>query len=232
MNERQKRVADLCDGARTSAQIAAMIGEKQKYVQEVAQKFDLPRRSRGSAFGELNGSYKSGRRVDRDGYVLVSAPLGHPYARLRPDRNTGMIYEHRLLMEQKLGRLLDPLEVVDHIDGLRLHNDTNNLRLFCSNAAHLTATISGQTHELSAAGREKLRTPRIEREHLQPVHTYNRMKKNGDARLRQILLAVLKLGIDSPYLLGTHHHLRKAGISDFSHSSLEHELGRLSLRYA
>jgi hypothetical protein len=58
------------------------------------------------------------------------------------------------------------------------------------------------------------------------------MKKSGDARLRQILLAMLSLGADSPYLLGTHHHLEKAGISDLSRSNLELELEKLYQRYA
>lgn len=232
MNARQSAVAALCDGEKTSKQIAEILGERQKYVQEVALKFDLPRRKRGSAYGELNGSYSCGRRIDRDGYALTSAPHGHPFARMRKGRKTGVILEHRLVMEQKIGRYLDSSEIVDHIDGLRLHNDPSNLRLFGANAQHLRETITGQIPKWSKEGREKQKAPPFLRPLLPKVDTYSLMKKSGDARLRQILLAMLSLGEDSPYLLGTRRHLEKAGISDFSRTSLERELVRIYQQYA
>lgn len=231
MNDRQKNVAQHCNGVRTSAEIAKLCGDKQKYVQEVMLKFDLPRRRRGSATGKLNGKYRHGRRIDRDGYVLVTAPDDHPYARQRTGRPQKLIYEHRLMMEQKIGRYLLPKETVDHIDGLRLHNDPSNLRLFDSNADHLKATISNQVPRWSKAGREQI-GKRLNSRPSQPVNTYDRMKKSGDARLRQILLSLLSLGKGSPYLLGTSHHLEKAGIADFSRSNLTRELEQLSQRYA
>lgn len=232
MNQRQSNVAQYCDGVKTSKEIALLAGETHKYVQEVFLKFDLPRRKKGSAFGKLNGSYKYGRKIDRDGYVLVSAPAGHPNARLRSGRNTGLIYEHRLLMENYLGRYLTTHEIVDHIDGLRLHNSLDNLRLFENNSEHLKVTISNQIPNWSQAGRDRLLMPKNQRMSLQPINTYALKKKNGDARLIQILRLMLKLGKDSQYLLGTHHHLKKAGISDFSHSNLKHELDLLYQKYA
>jgi hypothetical protein len=39
------------------------------------------------------------------------------------------VYEHRLIMEQKLGRLLAYNEVIHHIDGNKMNNDPNNLKL-------------------------------------------------------------------------------------------------------
>lgn len=232
MNDRQRKVADHCDGIRTSKEIAAICGDTHKYVQEVMLKFDLPRRKRGSAFGPMNGAYKSGRRIDRDGYVLVSAAPEHPNARKRQDRHVGVIYEHRLVMEQKLGRYLRRRETVDHIDGLRLHNAPDNLRLFACNADHLKATIAGQIPIWSDQGRAKFDIPPALRGSLPPIDTYLSMKRSGDARLRQILLAALQLGIDSPFLLGSFHHLEKAGIVDFSRPSLERALDDLSRKYA
>jgi len=232
MNERQLRVAALCDGVRTSKQIGEMISESHKYVQEVMLKYDLPRRARGSAFGELNGSFLCGRRIDRDGYVLTSAPLNHPFARTRKNRNTGLILEHRLVMESKIGRLLLPSEIVDHVDGLRLHNCPSNLRLFDSNKNHLKTTITGRVPLWSQLGFEKMRiAPNLRKLHPR-VDNYEKMKKSGDARLIQILLAMLKLDKDSPYLLGTSRHLEKVGIFDFSHSNLEHALVDLYRKYA
>ena len=44
--------------------------------------------------------------------------------------------EHRLVMEDKLGRYLTPEEEVHHIDGNRANNDPDNLRLFPNKATH------------------------------------------------------------------------------------------------
>lgn len=230
-NHRAFAVSKLCDGVRTSAQIAEMLGEDKKYVQNVMLKFDLPRRYRGSATSELNGQYKTGRRIDHDGYVLVSAPENHPFARLSKNRRTGIMYEHRLLMEKKIGRYLTPDEVVDHIDGLRLHNSLDNLRLFLNNSEHLKSTITGCTPRWSQEGFDKMSQPNHLRAILPQIHNYQKMKAHGDARLIQILLAMLKLGSDSPFLLGSSHHLKKVGISDLSHSNLEHELDKLYRKY-
>lgn len=60
----------------------------------------------------------------RDGYVLVVAPPGHPRA-----RHDGTLLEHRLVMEQRLGRYLEDWELVHHKDGNRQHNNWENLEL-------------------------------------------------------------------------------------------------------
>ena len=232
MNERQLNIAKYCDGVLTSKEIAVLSNDSHKYVQFVSLKFDLPRRKKGSSFGKMNGSYKTGRKIDRDGYVLVSAPAGHPRARTRKDRQTGVIYEHRLAVESRIGRYLLPSEIVDHIDGLRLHNEPGNLRLFASNAEHLKATIAGQIPKWSKEGLSRMNSTRHQKSTSEPVNNYNSMKKRGDSRLIQILRAALSLGLDSPYLLGSSHHLKKAGISDLSDSSLKRALGDLYQRYA
>lgn len=231
-NPRAQSVADLADGKRTSASIAEQLGESKKYVQAVLSRFDLPRRSRGSATGELNGKFAGGRRIDRDGYVLVSSPNGYVSTRERRGRHTGVMYEHRIVMERKIGRPLLSTEVVDHIDGLRLHNAPENLRLFQSNSEHLKATITGHVPKWSEAGRAKLMLSNLQRSKTQLVDTYRKMKESGDARLIEILRAALSLGTESPYLSGSSRHLMKAGIFDLSGSSLEHELERLYQRYA
>lgn len=75
--------------------------------------------------------------LDKDGYVLVLAPH-HPHV-----DSHGYVREHRLIVEKRLGRFLDPSEVVDHVNGIHGDNRDENLRLFASNAEHLRATLKG-----------------------------------------------------------------------------------------
>ena len=49
----------------------------------------------------------------------------HPFA-----TKSGYIREHRLVMEKKIGRFLQPNEVVHHINGNRQDNRVENLQLF------------------------------------------------------------------------------------------------------
>ena len=80
---------------------------------------------------EKNFFWNGGRKKDRDHYVLVKVP-GHPNA-----TKQGYVREHRLVMENMLGRYLDPIEVVHHQDSDKTNNDPSNLILFANNAEHL-----------------------------------------------------------------------------------------------
>ena len=126
-----------------------------------------------------------------------------------------------------LGRYLDPSEVVDHIDGLHLHNAPANLRVFGSNADHLRATITGKIPSWSDQGLHRMNSTHRQRKQQQQVDSYRQRKANGDVRLRQILLAASRFVIDSPYLLGTHRHLEKAQIDYSSPTTIKHALADL-----
>lgn len=211
------------DGILTSHEIALIVGSTDKYVQRVMLANDLPRLpQRKIMLGEENPSWVGGRRIDLGGYVLVAAPRGHPH-----QRKSGSIYEHRLVLEEKIGRYLKPIEVVDHIDHLTIHNRPDNLRLFPNNASHLQATISGQCPQWSYDGLARLKLKRRQ-PHLPIVDTHRQERENGVVRLRTILRAWLLLDTDSPYLLGTHHWLAKAQIFDLSRPNLERHLALLS----
>lgn len=230
-NENTKQIVALADGLKTSVEIAALVGLTPRYVRKVMLRLDLPRRAEGAQPGQANHQFASGRRIDQDGYVLVTAPQNHPYARQRTNRSGKLIYEHRLVMEQTLDRYLLPAEVVDHIDGLTLHNAPENLRLFESNQDHLRVTLAGRAPNLSMRGRQNtgIRTDlgvEIER-----VDMYAARRVRGDVRLRQILLAALSLGTDSPYLSGTLHHTKKAGIEMSSRSTIQRALDDLYARW-
>ena len=224
-----QKIVELADGVMTSKEISTSVGKSHKYVQGVMNKLDLPRRPQGGPTGSINGSFRCGRHIDFDGYVLVSSP-GHPFARMN-GKNIGRVYEHRLVMGRVLGRYLKPCEGVDHIDGIHLHNAPENLRLFASNADHLKATISGQVPIWSEAGLRKMKIPPAQRKGLKLVDTYYQRRGRGEVRLQQILLAWLSLDRDSPYLLGTRRWLVKAGISDFSHQNLRLHLLEICPQY-
>lgn len=223
--ERMERVRELADGVRSSSEIASILGENVKYVQKMLLRYDMPRRKPSEVPRHRNKSWAGGRSIDNDGYATVPTPDGHS------GRKVGRIAEHRLVMEIHLGRCLLETEVVDHIDGLHLHNCPSNLRVFESNADHLKATISGQVPNWSERGKELLSLARRRIATAERLDTYRQRKARGDVRLQQILLAALRLGIDSPFLLGTHRHLEKAGIDWSSRSSLELALADLYRKY-
>lgn len=232
MNANIARVSALSDGVRTSVEIAALVGLSARYVRRIMFRNNLPRRKEGAQSGSRNHQFVCGRRIDRDGYVLVTVPNDHPHARQRTNRQTKLMFEHRLVMERTIGRFLLPTEIVDHKDGLHLHNAPDNLRLFQSNADHLRATISGKRPAWSKRGYQNIGARTDRGIACSPVDTHRRRRESGDVRLRQILLAALSLGIDSPFLLGTHRHLEKAGIDASSRSTIERALADLSAKYA
>ncbi len=222
MNENTRKIMSLYDGKRSAKEIAMIVGMSPRYVRKIGLLKNLPRLHCGAKPGKDNHQFVSGRRIDLDGYVLVTAPPGHPYARPRPGRPGGaIIFEHRLVLEKELGRYLLPSEVVDHRDGLTLHNDPLNLRLFDHNCTHLRETITGRPKQISESGLQNIKARYHLPEGFQPVDTYGRRRERGDVRLRQILLAALTLGIDSPFLLGTHRHLENAQIGFASRSMIE-----------
>jgi len=225
MNQNTQIIIQMADGKTSSGEIAKKIGLTPRYVRKVMKQKNLPQLPSGPPRGESNPAWKGGRCIDHDGYANIPAPKNHPYA-----RQTGRIPEHRFVMEQTLGRYLQPQEVVDHIDGLTLHNDPQNLRVFESNATHLKATSTGKRNwtkdgHQNIGKRSDLGTT------YQPVDSYRQRKKSGDVRLRQVLLAWLSLDKDSPHLSGTRHLLEKAGIDPDQDSSLKHALDSLSRKW-
>lgn len=220
-------VAALASSDTSSTEIAAVLGTNPRRVRKVLLRLNLPRLPSHSPTGHRNASFAGGRRIDQNGYAHVSAPVDHPYAVLLPHKTIPYIREHRLVLERQLGRYLLPEEVVDHIDGLTLHNHPDNLRLFASNADHLRVTLGGKVPRWSAAGYGNMLLRHRQPEALQRVDTYRQRKVTGVIRLRQILLAALKFGTNSPYLLGTLRHTTTAGIDMSSHSTIAHALDAL-----
>lgn len=121
-------------------------------VERLVKRLGLQTQRTGPRSGPGHTNWKGGRIVDKDGYVLLWTP-GHPNAR----KHTHYVFEHRLVMEEKLGRYLEPDEVVHHRNRDRQDNDPANLSLFASNAAHLRHELTGRVPKWTPEGMEKLR---------------------------------------------------------------------------
>ena len=78
--------------------------------------------------GEKNPKWKGGRSLNGYGYWLI-LNQNHPNA------INGYIKEHRFVMEQKLGRILNRKEIVHHVNGIKIDNRPENLELF-NNSEH------------------------------------------------------------------------------------------------
>jgi hypothetical protein len=76
--------------------------------------------------GDKNGNWKGGKIVGTDGYVRVYRPED-------PRANMGRyMAEHKVVMEELLGRPLLPNENVHHKNGNRQDNRPSNLELWTS----------------------------------------------------------------------------------------------------
>ena len=71
--------------------------------------------------GENHGNWKGGRKI-QNGYYMVHCP-SHPKAIL------GYVYEHRLIMEQHIGRYLKKDEIVHHKNRNKQDNRLENLEI-------------------------------------------------------------------------------------------------------
>lgn len=73
--------------------------------------------------GEAHYSWKGGRNVIKNGYIEIWAPK-HPHA-----RGGKYVREHRLVMEEHIGRYLEPHELVHHLNGVKNDNRIENLKI-------------------------------------------------------------------------------------------------------
>lgn len=89
--------------------------------------------------GENNPRWKGGVTF-HNGYRMIRT-VNHPFA-----KGNGYVFEHRLVMENKIGRYLKPEEQIHHINKNKLDNRIENL-LVTNNREHC--------HEYHRKGRPK-----------------------------------------------------------------------------
>lgn len=79
-----------------------------------------------------NHSRWKGGRVKFNGYIYIKC-YDHPNR-----TKQGYMPEHRLIMEKRIGRLLKKEEVVHHINGIKIDNRPENLKLFSNVSQHIS----------------------------------------------------------------------------------------------
>lgn len=80
--------------------------------------------------GKKNSNWRGGKIKTYEGYIQIHKP-DHPYK-----NNYGYILEHRLVMENKIGRYLERTEIVHHINKKVDDNRIENLQLFKNHSEH------------------------------------------------------------------------------------------------
>lgn len=132
------------------AKIGEIFGVDSEVIRYHMKRHGIERRIPSACPGEMNGSWRGGRIIDKDGYVLIHSP-GKSGA-----RKNGYILEHRLVMERVLGRELLPSEVVHHKDTDKQNNAPGNLEVYNCNADHLKDELSGKIPNWSQEGRKRI----------------------------------------------------------------------------
>jgi hypothetical protein len=131
-------------------QIATVLKTNARHVRDSLKRTDTPSRGKGNR-KEKNPAWKGGRKIDRDGYVLIHCPE-HPNA-----TKQGYVREHRLVVEKTINRYLTKREVVHHKNGNHSDNRIENLILFSDNGTHLALECFGKKPKWTKEGLQKMK---------------------------------------------------------------------------
>lgn len=106
-------ITELAGQGKTSREASEVTGMSVEHVNKLARQFGV----------KFHDRYHVGHLTTHNGYIMVKAE-GHPEA-----DSKGYVREHRLVMERKLGRRLEPGEIVHHINGNKQDNRPENLEV-------------------------------------------------------------------------------------------------------
>ena len=120
-------------------------------------------------------------KASKQGYFYCTTTPPHPSGEQRKDRKKKYIYLHRAVMEQKLGRYLEPHEQVDHMDKDRTNNDPSNLQLV-NFKEHQRAHATDGKHQFWK------HSPRTK---------HRKKSASGETAAQRVVLAFLSRGLDS-----------------------------------
>lgn len=122
----------MYESGMTQAEIGKQLGVSQKVVWRCMKNNGISARSKAkrNQYGEKNGFWRGGQYIDDSGYVRIKMD-GHPRAK----KCGGYVMEHILVAERILGRPIDRIEAVHHINGVKNDNRPDNLAVM-SEADH------------------------------------------------------------------------------------------------
>jgi hypothetical protein len=135
---------------RTHKWVAEQLGCSNQHVSTICKANNIKAQRTGPRSGPNHTGWKGGVK-EQKGYRYVYQP-NHPNC-----IKSGYVAEHRLVMEQKLGRFLERDEVVHHIDGNIKNNHPNNLEVFQSNADHLRHELKGRCPNWTPQGYQRMK---------------------------------------------------------------------------
>lgn len=138
-----EKMIDLYESGMTQEEVAKELGTTQKVVWKRMKEIGYEARVafKRNQYGESNDSWQGGRTIQSNGYVYIKS-VGHPKALVQGD----YVLEHRLAVEEVIGRYLEEGEVVHHINGkkddnhpenLYITNPSEHVRMHNDNVSHL-----------------------------------------------------------------------------------------------